>query len=141
MTNSEAAEIAALLNDRNELVVQYDAARVLSNADNYIYRSGEAGTVVACLELKKVQWYQFEVSHVSVALGSERQGHGHTLVQEAENLAVAKGARILQCTIRENNEASKALFTKRGFSSACKFYSPYSGNTVGVWQKVVSHAP
>jgi hypothetical protein len=42
-------------------------------------------------ELKKVQWYQFEISHVTVAPGQKRKGLALDLVKEAEREAVAQG--------------------------------------------------
>jgi hypothetical protein len=37
MTKTQADQIAALLNDRNQLVVAYDADRVLAHVDNYLF--------------------------------------------------------------------------------------------------------
>lgn len=140
MTQQQAAQIAALLNKRNQLVVQYDADRVLAEVGHYLFRTDATGSVLACLELKKVQWYQFEVSHVTVAPEHEGRGLGRSLVEEAERSAVANGARVLQCTIRDDNTRSKGLFQQCGFTEVSRFYYPVSGNYVTVWQKVVSHA-
>jgi len=48
------------------------------------------------------------------------------------------GARIIQCTIREDNERSKGLFSKNGYKQVLTFYNPASRNNVEVWQKIVS---
>ncbi len=141
MTNEEAAKIAKLINEQNQLVVNYEPTRVLASAGNYIVRTDKTGSIIACLELKKVQWYQFEISHVTVAPGQKRKGLARDLVKEAERRAVAQGARILQCTIRDDNVPSMGLFEKCGFVEVSKFYYPASGNYVTVWQKVVSNAP
>jgi hypothetical protein len=67
MTDPEAEQIAALLNERNQLARNYAAADVLAKKGDYIYESRE-GQVVACIERKVVQWYQLEVRHLSVAI-------------------------------------------------------------------------
>ena len=120
--------------------MKYDADRVLEEGGNYLFRTDATGIVVACLELKKVQWYQVEISHVTVAQAYEGQGLARKLVEEAERAATANDARLLQCTIRDDNIRSKGLFRRCGFSEVSKFYYPVSGNDVTVWQKVVSEA-
>jgi hypothetical protein len=66
MTHKEAKQIAALLNDRNQLARTYTAADVLAEKEHYVYELRE-GEVVACVEHRQVQWYQLEVRHLSVA--------------------------------------------------------------------------
>lgn len=68
MDNSHAEQIAMLLNAQNQLVVQYTADKVLEHQDNYLVRLDDSGKLIACAELKQVQWYQFELLHVTVAL-------------------------------------------------------------------------
>ena len=106
LSNGHADQIAALLNERNELTIQYTGARVLEHADNYICRHSGSGDVIACVELKTVQWYQTEILHLTVAKSQERKGHGKALLCEAERNARTNGARILQGTIRVGNAAS-----------------------------------
>jgi len=59
MTEDVAAKIATLINERNQLDRRYDAARVLKHCTNYEYEL-EGEVVVACVEVKKVQWYQWK---------------------------------------------------------------------------------
>jgi N-acetylglutamate synthase-like GNAT family acetyltransferase len=141
MDRSQAEQIAVLLNTQNQLTVQYTADRVLEHRDNYLVRLDDAGHVVACAELKKVQWYQFELLHVTVAQKNHRQGHARALVAEAEKQAIQLGARILQSTIRAGNTASEELFKSSGFESVSRFYNVHSKNIIGVWQRVLSPAP
>ena len=110
MERSQAEQIAALLNTQNQLTVHYHADRVLDHQDNYLVRLDRFGRVVACAELKKVQWYQFELLHVTVSQQHHRQGHARSLVVEAQDRAITGGARILQSTIRAGNTASEDLF-------------------------------
>ena len=127
-----------LLNAQNELTVQYTAEMVLEHQDNYLFRLDESGLVIACAELKKVQWYQFELLHVTVAQKNQRQGHARSLVVEAEERAIKLGARILQSTIRADNSASEALFISSGFESVSRFYNVTSKNIISVWQRVLT---
>jgi ribosomal protein S18 acetylase RimI-like enzyme len=140
LSDTHADAIAALLNGRNQLTVQYTRARVQNEAENYIYRLSEAGDLIACVEVKKVQWYQAEVLHLTVAAAHERKGHAKALLCEAERAARANGARVLQCTIRTDNQASRNLFEGFGFSHVSTFLNQGSGNNVGVFQKVLATA-
>jgi hypothetical protein len=54
MEQTQAAEIAALLNTRNRLTIQYTAQRVLDHADDYLFEL-DGGVIVGCVEVKKVQ--------------------------------------------------------------------------------------
>ena len=141
MDRSQAEQIATLLNTQNQLTVQYNADRVLEHAGNYLVRMDSSGQVAACAELKKVQWYQFELLHVTVAQQHHRQGHARSLVAEAVDRATKGGARILQSTIRVGNTASEELFKSSGFEAVSRFYNARSSNTIGVWQRVLSEAP
>jgi N-acetylglutamate synthase-like GNAT family acetyltransferase len=140
MNQHHAEQIAQLLNSQNLLVVRYDAARVLKSAENYLYERSDKGAVVACVELKRVQWYQFEIDHLTVDPNNVRTGLARKLLKRAEERAKQKGGRILQCTIRENNKASQELFRTTGFVRVSCFHYPTSGNNVDVWQKVISPA-
>jgi len=137
LTDAQADTIAVLLNARNELTVPYARQRVLDDADNYRCILSDAGEVIACVEIKKVQWYQCEVLHLTVSKAHERTGHGKALLCEAERVARAKNARVLQCTIRDDNIGSRRLFEGFGFQRVSAFFNEHSGNNVGVYQKVL----
>lgn len=140
LSDEHAEQIAALLNERNQLTVKYTRQRVLEHAENYLCRISESGEVVACVEVKSVQWYQTEVLHLTVAASEIRKGHAKALLCEAERVSRANGARLLQCTIREGNAESRSLFEGFGFSHVSTFNNPSSGNNVAVFQKVLSSA-
>lgn len=138
LTGKQAAEIAALLNNQNQLTVAYTSDSVLASRENYLITCSDEGHVIACAELKKVQWYQFELLHVTVAQNFHRKGHAKELVERAERIALERGARILQSTIRVGNVASENLFASASFNPVCRFYNRSSGNVIGVWQKVLA---
>lgn len=140
LSQAHAAEIAALLNARNQLTVQYTGKKVLDHADDYLFRLSAVQKVVACVEVKKVQWYQAEVLHLTVAEGEEGKGHAKALLSSAETRAREKGVRVLQCTIREGNVQSEGLFQADGFAKVSAFHNEHSGNNVAVYQKVLVHA-
>lgn len=141
MDNKQAKQIADLINARNRLARQYDAESILEAADRYLFELSETGDVIGCVEVKRVQWYQFEVDHLSVVKEVEGTGIGWSLFKRAEERALNNRGRILQCTIREGNADSECLFKRNGFHRVATFYYPDTGNNVGVWQKVISHAP
>jgi len=140
LTNVQADQIAALLNERNELTIEYTRQRVLKHADNYLCRYSAAGEVIACVEVKKVQWYQTEILHLTVAASYERQGHAKALLCEAERVARANNARLLQCTIRADNSKSRKLFEGFWFSYISTFLNQTSESNIGVFQKILSNA-
>lgn len=137
ITKQNASDIAKLLNDRNELAVKYTAGSVLKSKENYVFQL-EKGKIVACAESKKVQWYQWEISHVSVSKEYEGKGYGSEILKLAEEKAMKGGARILQCTIRTSNERSIKLFSGKGYRRATSFFYPVTGNWVFVYQKCIS---
>ena len=136
MTEGEASQIATLINERNRLARHYEPADILREAVNYEYESRD-GKVVACVERREVQWYQWEVLHLSVDQAWEGQGLGSLVYERLEKAARSAGVRLLQCTIREGNKDSVAFFDKRGFSKIARFLNQQTGNAVGVWQKVL----
>ena len=137
LTDAQAEAIALLLNTRNELTVQYDRAKVIADADDYLCRLSDDGELIACVQVKKVQWYQCEVLHLTVARSYERKGHAKDLLADAEALGRRRNARLLQCTIRADNAASQALFRRCSYRCVNAFLNEVSGNTIQVWQKVL----
>lgn len=85
MNATQAKEIAILLNKQNKLHVKCDADDILRTADQYCYLTDEqTGEVSAAVQTKRVQWYQHEVLHLSVAPAHVRKGLGKKLLDEAE---------------------------------------------------------
>ena len=74
---NHAGEIADLLNARNQLTVPYTAEMVLQHADDYVCEIQD-DVVIACVEVKKVHWYQWEICHLSVSEAHETSGIGKT---------------------------------------------------------------
>jgi ribosomal protein S18 acetylase RimI-like enzyme len=138
LTDAHADQIAALLNERNELTRIYSRVEVLSYRDNYLCHFDEAHNVIACIEISKVQWYQAEIKHLTVSAEHARRGHARTLLREAEQLAQTLNARLLQCTIREDNVPSRTLFENARFWRSARFFNNRSGMNVDVYQKVLS---
>lgn len=138
MDHEHAQQIADLLNGQNQLAGAYDAARVISHASEYLIDMSDDGRVACCAQLKKVQWYQSEIAHVTTHSDFVRQGRGLSLIGKAEALARASGARLLQCTIRAGNIASEGMFKKAGFERGVTFHNHDTGNSVSVWAKALA---
>jgi ribosomal protein S18 acetylase RimI-like enzyme len=137
MTKQIAEQIAELLNTRNQLVITYTGESILKSSANYVYLE-DSGKIIALAESKKVQWYQWEISHVVVAEEYEGKGYGNEILALAEAKAQDGGAKVLQCTIRTSNDNSIRLFSRKGYSQVSRFFYPKSGNWVYVYQKVIS---
>jgi RimJ/RimL family protein N-acetyltransferase len=140
LTDADADQIAKLLNERNELTKPYTRQDILKHAANYRIRRSDSNVVVACVEVKKVQWYQTEILHLTVAQPEERKGHAKAILSDAERLAREGDARILQCTIRQGNAASRRLFEGCGFVHVGTFFNRRSSNNVEVFQKALAPA-
>jgi ribosomal protein S18 acetylase RimI-like enzyme len=117
-------------------VLKYDMQGILAHADHY-EREVRDGRVIACVDRHRVQWYQWEVCHLSVDARFEGQHIASAVYDKAERFARESGARIIQCTIRADNAASERFFTHKGFVKTVKFLNRESDNEVGVWQKVL----
>lgn len=137
MTKEVAQQIASLLNTRNELSVLYTVDKILADKNNYVFIQ-EQNNIIACAESKKVQWYQWEICHVSVHEKQERKGYGLKILKLAEKKAREGNARILQATIRSNNEGSIGLFTSNYYKQVNTFYNLRTDNIVNVYQKNIS---
>jgi N-acetylglutamate synthase-like GNAT family acetyltransferase len=140
MTEAEAKQIAELLNKRNQLARRYTGEDILKNAGNYEYELRN-GRVAGCIERKKVQWYQWEIRHLSVLSEYEGKGVASIVYDRAEKAARTNGATVLQCTIREENARSVTFFQRHGFVKVGSFLYQATGNVVGVWQKIISKLP
>jgi GNAT superfamily N-acetyltransferase len=140
MNHAIAEQIAQLLNEQNQLTEPYDAERVLEEAAGavYIWRLDGAGKLLGVVCVKRVQWYQCEIKHLSVRV--KRQGTGRWLLERALAEAEARGAALVQCTIRVGNSDSEAFFTANGFKATTSFQNPESGNRVTVFQRLVQPA-
>lgn len=137
MTEKEAEEIAQLINLRNQLTKTYLYSDILSKSENYVFIK-ENNKVIACAESKKVQWYQNEITHVSIEEDYEGKGYGSKILQLAEDKAMMNNVRILQCTIRANNVNSIRLFSRKGYKEVNTFHNPLTNNWVNVYQKNIS---
>ncbi len=137
MRPEHAGQIAQLLNRRNQLKARFDAETIRRRAANFLVDL-DGDQVLACIEINRIQWYQWEISHLAVTEKEEGKGHARQLIACAEERALRGNARIIQCTIRVGNERSEHLFQKCGYQMVSTFFYPHSGHNVGVWQKVVS---
>lgn len=139
MNNAHAEQIADLLNTQNQLDHAYDTDAVLRDSKEYRYLTDDIqGVIIAAAQVKRIQWYQHEILHLSVSPHHQRKGLGRRLLADMELDAKNNGARILQCTIRDDNVASKALFAAVGFACTATFHNSRTGNNITVWQKVLS---
>jgi len=110
---------------------------IIRKEGQYIVRYGHKSEILGVVEVKKVQWYQCEIDHLSVVPTSKRLGIGSWLLKEAEARAISIGVRVAQCTIKVGNEASEGLFKKHGYIATITFLNRQNGNHVTVYQKVL----
>jgi N-acetylglutamate synthase-like GNAT family acetyltransferase len=96
----------------------------------------DAGQIIACVKMKKVNWYLAEISHLVVQPGLRRQGYGQEVVRKALRKAREEGSKLAVCTIHTTNDASQALFHRAGFRPVVEFPG-LSGRSVAVWQLVL----
>jgi ribosomal protein S18 acetylase RimI-like enzyme len=145
MTSTVAKQIAKLLNTQNKLARHYTAKMILDDQDRYVVYCDEKQRekVLGALEIKRVQWYQCEIDHVTVDPKLHRKGIGSKLLKKAESQAIFLGARITQCTIRVGNLESENFFKKHGYAPSVTFFNQPNrrGNNVTVYQKALTLGP
>lgn len=137
MTRIQAEQIAVLLNTQNQLTRQYHRDDILQSKERFVLEEDTDGNIVGAVEVVRVQWYQAEIKHLSVASNQQRRGVGRELLVQAERKAVQTGARIAQCTIRDSNAASIKLFLSSGYKHTVTFMNQVTGNSVMVLQKLI----
>lgn len=137
MNENIAQQIADLLNYRNNLLTQYSREKILKYHQQYIYDlDGES--LIACVRIKKIQWYQSELRHLAVHPAYEKRGYGQRMISLAEARAKELRTRIVQCTIRADNHLATNAFKRAGYSLLNSFYYPKSSHNLCIWQKTIS---
>ncbi|OPY62668.1 MAG: putative acetyltransferase [Syntrophorhabdus sp. PtaU1.Bin002] len=137
MTEKQAEQIAELLNKQNQLTRKYDRNDILQRRDCFVTEVDVSGDVLGAVEVEKIQWYQAEIKHLSVAENQQGRGLGRDLLSRAERKAIDAGARIAQCTIRDNNTASIKLFLSSGYKHTLTFVNQDTRNRVMIMQKLI----
>lgn len=141
MNPIQADQIAQLLNSNNELKSAYTADQLLRYAHEYKFLQDEdSSDVVAVVQIKKVQWYQHEIVNLTVSPAHSEKNLAKQLLEIAENQAINDSARILQATVRENDQENINLLKATDFKQVSNFYNPQSNHNIAVWQKVLSPA-
>jgi ribosomal protein S18 acetylase RimI-like enzyme len=137
MTKEDAKQIADLINERNQLTKKQQSNDILFNKDSYVFIKDD-DKIIACAESKQIQWYQYEICHVSIHKDYEGKRFGTKILKLAENIVKNNNGKIIQCTIRSNNENSIRLFTRKGYNEVNKFFNPKSENWINIYQKIIS---
>ena len=137
ISQKHAGQIADLLDAEAQSTVPYSAKMVLQHADDYICEIQD-DVVIACVEVKKVQWYQWEICHLSVSEAHERKGLGEQPRgrPRIRQRAVVRGSFNAQSG-SVTREASKA-FRRSGYREACHFFNASTDREVAVC-KVLAH--
>jgi N-acetylglutamate synthase-like GNAT family acetyltransferase len=139
MNPIQANQIAELLNNSNELKSAYTADQLLRYAHEYKFIQNEdTNKVVAVVQIKKVQWYQYEIGNLVVSPENNSKELAQRLLQMAERQALNEGARVLQGTVRQDDQKNIDLFKSSGFKHVANFYNQQSDKNITVWQKILS---
>ena len=139
MNPIQADQIAQLLNSNNELKSAYTADQLLRYAHEYKFLQDEdSSDVIAVVQIKKVQWYQHEIVNLTVSPAHSEKNLAKQLLEIAENQAINDSARILQATVRENDQKNINLLKATDFKQVSNFFNPQSNHNITVWQKVLS---
>ncbi len=133
-----AEQIAILLNTQNQLTVKYDTQQILEAAHEYIYEIDDDDVLIACMQLKSVQWYQVEICHVSVNKINHQYGAAYRLLDKAIIDSREKNVHLLQATVNQSNGVPQKFLQKFNFTQTSTFYNPLTKNHITVWQKALS---
>ena len=139
MNPDQANQIAELLNNYNELKNPYTQDQLLRYAHEYKFIQDENSSyVIAVVQIKKVQWYQYEIVNLTVNPNHHGKDLARRLIQIAESQAINENAHILQGTVRQNDKENTGLYKSAGFKHVSNFYNNQSNRNISVWQKVLS---
>jgi N-acetylglutamate synthase-like GNAT family acetyltransferase len=127
-----SSQIANLLNHQNRLTTRYTQDMILRKLDKYLYETQEDFGVIGCVCVKKVQWYQAEICHLSVHPYMQNHGIGLRMMTKAEDRCRDLGVRIAQATVRCDNKPCLRINEKRGFKIVNQF-----GDII-IYQKVLN---
>lgn len=134
MLRKTARQIAEILNAQNHLLTFYNESRILNSASNYIILSEEE-RIHGFVKIRTVQWYQGELSHLSVLPEYRRRGLGSKLIRLAEERAKERGLKLIQCSINFYNKPSKSLFEREGYRSNVSFFNVENKSHIVIYQK------
>jgi N-acetylglutamate synthase-like GNAT family acetyltransferase len=90
------------------------------------------GAVVACARIRKVQWYQGEISYLCVSPNWRNTRVALELKSTIEERMRSLNLRIWQCTTRKDNEQINRYLSRRGWKVVNTFTN--NRHTVQVWQ-------
>lgn len=131
-----ARQIADIVNRGQQLQSQLHPLKVIETIDEYITLvDDDKSQVIACVRVRKINWYIGEISHLAVHPDYRNLGYGRRILELAEERAYSKGAHVLQCTIRLDNDGSTSLFFGYGWQELKQFKNPKTGNKLRIMYK------
>jgi N-acetylglutamate synthase-like GNAT family acetyltransferase len=136
MTQNAARQIAKLLNEQNMLPAKVDESQVRYGNYFYIDIDDNGGkTIIACVQVKQMSFFSYELKHLSVHPDYTRRGLAAIMISLVENYSREKKIPILMATSRTGNAKVNPLFEKVGYHKAGTFLNPETGNSCYIWQK------
>jgi len=136
MDENIANQICELLNRRNNLSCNVTFDRVYYSKGTYLYITDKS-RLVGCACVKKVQWYQNELLHLSVHEDYENMGYGSRLIASAKELAKQNRGRILQATADSKNLNSIKVLKNNGFNTVGEFINQKTENKIIILQDIL----
>lgn len=134
MNEHQESQILSLINEINNLTEPVTIAYTRSRKRDYLFEMDSEGSVIGCICVKYVQWYQCEICHLSVSKSHRGLGLGAKLVARAITYATKKNFKISQITIREDNIISQRVFEKFGFKHMNSFFNNKSAHRIKLYQ-------
>lgn len=137
MNNVCCKAISSLLNERNNLPKPVAAHSVLEG--NYFYISKNVGEkeeeVLACVRAKCMSFFCYELKHLCVKKGYEKNGLASKMVDLVEDFVRQKGVPMLMATTRSDNTPVINLFNKKGFIPTKEFVNNGTKHPLILWRK------
>lgn len=132
-------QIANLLNAQNQLTIHYQKQDILKNFNNYIVfvDSIRSMKVTGFIQVKKLNYYSVEITHLSVHPDFQGNALGVQLLDAAEDRSskLDMNIHILTATVRKNNIASRKIFDSQEWIKIKEFTNHQSGNDIIIYQK------
>lgn len=126
-TRSQAEQLVGLMRESNQLP---NLALGDLMQDHFVLIKN--GQIVGATAIGRGNWFSAEIFHTCVLPEFHRQGIATTLNEFAIYYAQeVLQKKVLTCTVRDDNVASKGLVKKIGFQQACSFEN--NGNKINFY--------
>jgi len=150
MTDTQASQMANLLNTQNILSNVLEKSSILKKDTDYLFSLNEDKDITGCIRMKcyprrerktpnKKGRYVSEthISKFTVIEKEQRKGIGSQLLYSVEEKAAKQGTTHINAKVHTNNTKGTMFFSKHGYKPTFIFYDSATAQNVSHWTKTL----